>query len=71
MTKKAYFVACGSIFFVLAAVHLTRLVTGWDLLLAGWAVPRWLSIPGLIVPGILSAWGFVLASRAGSRAGGR
>jgi len=63
MTQKAYCVICATIFLVVAVAHLSRLITGWDVSLAGWTVPHWVSIPGLIVPGLLSAWGFTMASR--------
>jgi len=36
----------------------------WEIAIAGWTVPQWASVPGLILPGVLSAWGFVLAIRS-------
>ena len=65
MNRKTYFLLCGVVFFVVAAAHLTRLIFGWEIAIAGWTVPQWVSVPGLIIPGILSTWGFVLASRPG------
>ena len=65
MNQKTYFVACGIVFLVVALAHLTRLLFGWSVAIAGWDAPRWISIPGLIIPGVLSAWGFALASRPG------
>jgi len=64
MRQKTYFLVCAAVFFVVAAAHMTRLIMGWEMAIGGWTVPRWISIPGLILPGILSAWGFVLASQA-------
>jgi hypothetical protein len=63
MSHKTYLLTCGALFSIIAAAHLTRLIAGWDMTLAGWTAPRWISIPGTIVPALLSAWGFVLASR--------
>ena len=63
MSPKMYFLACSTVFFVVAAAHLTRLIFGWEIAIAGWTVPQWVSVPGLILPGALSTWGFVLASR--------
>ena len=63
MRQKTYFLVCAAVFFVVAAAHMTRLIMGWEIAIGGWSVPRWVSIPGLIVPGVLSAWGFVLASQ--------
>jgi hypothetical protein len=64
MSHKTYFLVCGAIFFVVATAHLTRLIMGWEITIAGWDAPHWVSIPGLIIPGVLSAWGFVLALRS-------
>ena len=64
MSQKTYFLVCSTVFLVVAAAHLTRLIMGWEIAIAGWSAPHWISVPGLITPGILSAWGFVLASRA-------
>jgi len=63
MNQKTYFVVCATVFLLVAAAHLTRLIVGWDITIAGWTAPHWISVPGLIVPGALSAWGFVLAAR--------
>jgi len=68
--ERAYFLACATIFLVVSAAHLTRAVFGWDVTIAGCSIPPWISIPGAIVPGLLSAWGFVLAFRGGRRGGG-
>ena len=67
MGHKTYFLVCGAIFFVVATAHLTRLVMGWEITIAGWDAPRWISIPGLVIPGLLSGWGFVLALQTGVR----
>jgi hypothetical protein len=63
MMQKTYLLICGAIFFVVAGAHLSRLITGWEITIAGGVVPHWISIPGLLIPGLLSAWGFMLASR--------
>ena len=65
MSHETYFLVCGTIFFMVAAAHLTRLIMGWKITIAGWDAPHWVSVPGLIIPGMLSAWGFVLALRTG------
>jgi hypothetical protein len=64
MNRKMYFLVCSTVFFVVAAAHLTRLILGWEIAIAGWTVPQWVSVPGLILPGVLSIWGFVLALRS-------
>jgi hypothetical protein len=62
MGQKTYFLVCAAVFFVVATGHMTRLIMGWEIAIAGWTVPRRVSIPGLVIPGILSVWGFGLAS---------
>ena len=66
MQQRSYCLICAAIFLLVAAAHLSRLIGGWEIQIAGWAAPHWISVPGLIVPALLSAWGFVLASRAGT-----
>ena len=66
MNERAYFLVCSTIFLVVAAAHLSRLFLGWDILIGGWHAPHWISIPGAIVAGLLAAWGFRLAARAGT-----
>lgn len=67
MNPRLYFVVTGLIFLVVAVLHLTRIVAGWPVVLGSWTVPQWISIPGLVVPGGLSAWGLTLASGVGKR----
>ncbi len=67
MMQRAYIGICAVIFLVIATAHLSRLIAGWEMVLAGWVVPHWISIPGLIATGGLSLWGFILASRSGTR----
>ena len=63
MMQKAYLLICGTVFLLVAGAHLARLVMGWEIMIAGGVVPHWISIPGLLIAGLLSAWGFTLASR--------
>jgi hypothetical protein len=67
MNQKTYFQFSAAIFFVVAMVHLGRLLTGWEIVIGTWIIPHWISFPGLIVPAALSVWGFRLASHAGTR----
>ena len=43
-----------ALFALVALVHLLRLVIGFDLVIAGWAVPMWISVVGFIIPSALS-----------------
>ena len=68
MGQKTYILVCAAVFFVVSAAHLSRLITGWEISIAGWDAPLWVSVPGLIIPGVLSAWGLLLAFRPGIQA---
>jgi len=43
------------VFTVVALAHLWRLISGAELLLNGAIVPQWVSVPGILVPG-LGVW---------------
>jgi hypothetical protein len=66
MNGRPYFVITASILMIVAIAHLTRLLFHWPVVLAGWSVPVWISLPGLLVPGALAWWGFRLAREAGA-----
>jgi len=63
MSQKTYLKAAGSIFLVIAVLHLLRLVLGWTAVFEGWSVPQWLSVVALIVAGYLAYEGFKLSKR--------
>ena len=60
MNERPYLLITASIFGVLAVAHFTRLLLHWPIVLGGWSVPVWISLPGLLVPGALAWWGFRL-----------
>jgi hypothetical protein len=63
MSQKTYCLISGTLFLIIAVMHLLRLILGWEVSIAGWTAPAWISILGLIVPGLLSAAGFSVARR--------
>jgi hypothetical protein len=42
------------IFFIIAIVHILRLMFHWEVTVNGLTVPQWVSIPGFLIPAILS-----------------
>jgi hypothetical protein len=52
------------IFALFALVHLWRLVSRWEVLIAGHPMPLWGSLIALLVAGGLSLWFWRLASAA-------
>ncbi|HTM64318.1 MAG TPA: hypothetical protein VL360_07430 [Gammaproteobacteria bacterium] len=55
----ALFVA-GIVFAIVAIIHLLRLVTKFDIIIAGKHIPLWVNVVGLIVAGGLSWWMFAV-----------
>jgi hypothetical protein len=52
---KPFSTVAAVVFALVALAHLLRLVYGWEVTLAGWLVPLWVSVVGLIVAGGLAA----------------
>ena len=42
------------VFTIVALAHLYRLVSGVEILLDGSTVPLWVSIPGVLLPGLIA-----------------
>jgi hypothetical protein len=42
------------VFAIMALVHLVRLFTGWEIIIAGFVVPVWFSLPAFIIIGGLA-----------------
>ena len=52
---KPFSTIAAAILALVALVHLLRLAYGWEVTVAGWVVPIWLSVVGFIVAGGLAA----------------
>jgi hypothetical protein len=57
---RAYSITTSLIFFVVAVVHLLRLIGQWNVVIGGWSFPTWASIFAALVAGFLSFAGFRL-----------
>lgn len=64
-SKKTYLHISGTIFGIVAILHLVRVISGWDFVLGPWSIPMFISWAGTIGPGLLSVWAFILASKNG------
>ncbi len=62
-SKTAYLYISGTIFGIVAILHLVRVINGWDFVLGPWSLPMIVSWLGTIGPGFLSVWAFMLASK--------
>jgi uncharacterized membrane protein len=63
MDKNGALVLAGVIFLIVAAIHVVRLVTNFEIKIAGKPMPYWASIVGLIVAGVLGALMFLAAKQ--------
>jgi hypothetical protein len=43
------------VFSIVAIAHLLRLIGGIEVIVDSWSVPQWVSLPGIIVPGLIAA----------------
>ena len=63
MSSRTYLVISGTVFGIVAALHLLRVVNGWAVVVGPWSAPMWVSWLGTLVPAVLCVWAFRLASR--------
>ena len=49
MALKVYLVATAVVFSLVALIHLLRVLFRWDVVIAGWPAPLWLSWLALVV----------------------
>jgi hypothetical protein len=62
MPHRSYLLVSGAVFAVVAALHLLRVVNGWNFVIGPWDLPMWVSWLGASGPGLLAAWAFRLAA---------
>jgi hypothetical protein len=60
---RAYIQITGVIFAVVTLAHVLRLVAGWPIQVADWAVPMWISWVAIVAAAALCAWAFRLVTR--------
>jgi len=58
MSRKLYLIVSGTIFGLVACIHLARIILDWQAQVGTWVIPFWFSWGGLIGAGILSIWAF-------------
>ena len=56
--KNTALKVAGVIFFVVAVMHLLRVILNVEVIIAGYVIPMWWSIFGFIIPLLLSLWMF-------------
>ena len=63
MNQKKYLLIVGTVFSIVAILHLLRLVFGWEVIIEGRLVPLWLSVI-FVVAGYLAYEGFRLSKKS-------
>lgn len=61
--NRPYLIVSGSIFGLVALLHLLRVVYGWTVQVGGWVVPEAASVVGMIIAAGLCAWAFLLTHK--------
>lgn len=51
---KPFTIVAAVVFSIIAVIHLLRLFFHWEVTVNGAIVPIWVSIPGVIIPGVLA-----------------
>lgn len=60
MSQKAFFGMSGTIFGIVALLHLARIIYGWPAQIGTFIVPTWVSWLSLLVAGYLAITAFIL-----------
>ena len=64
MKQKTFSLAAGAIFGLIALLHLLRLLFGWEAIIDGWPVPRWISWMALVIAGYFAFAGMRLGRKS-------
>jgi len=64
MKRKTFFSISAAIFFLIAILHVLRLIYGWEAVIGNWEVPFWVSWIALIIAGYVSYQGFQFSKKA-------
>lgn len=70
LTTKLYLQITGIIVFIVGFVHVLRLINGWAVIVAGWIVPIWISIFGVLVAWYLAYNAVILSGKIKEKKGG-
>ena len=62
-SERAFHNFAGTVFAVVALLHLSRILFGWQFVLGSWTVPYWLNGLGTIVTAFLSYFSFHLGKK--------
>jgi len=57
MSQKSYYSTTGAIFLIITALHLLRVLNGWEVSISTFIVPMWISWVAVVLAGYLSYQG--------------
>jgi hypothetical protein len=63
ISKNSALIAAGVVFAIVAAIHLSRLATKFQVVVAGCEIPIWANIGGFVIAGLLAVWMFAAAKQ--------
>lgn len=63
MTHNAYLRTAAIIFLIIFALHMLRIIYGWEAQIGDLRIPLWASWVAVMIAGFLSVYGFRLSSR--------
>ncbi len=63
MSKNTFQLLAGVIFLIVALAHAVRLIFKWEVIIAGWQVPMWLSAIAAVIAAYLAYEGLRMRTR--------
>lgn len=66
-TERSFLYIAGTVFLIVALLHLSRIVFGLNLVIGSWAVPYWLNAVGAVVTLFLCYASFHFANAEGKK----
>jgi len=61
MSQKIYYYTVSSIFFIIAVLHLTRIIYSWPAVMGGVLIPMWVSWAAVVIALYLAVRGWMFA----------
>jgi hypothetical protein len=58
LSKNTFSLLAGAIFLIVAIAHASRLIFKWEVIVADWHVPMWVSAVAVVIAGYLAFEGF-------------
>jgi hypothetical protein len=58
VSKNTFPLLAGAIFLIVAVAHVLRLILRWEVVVAGWRVPMWVSVAAFVIAAYLAYEGF-------------